>query len=194
MSFEGARARVGGATGLAGGGVTTGAVDAAIAAAIAGLTVPATLNDLSDVSGTPTTGQVLEYDGTGWVPYTIPDKTVTVGLPLVLYDGGGVLTTGVKLSGIEIPFAATITGWTITSLISGSIVCTVNKATYAAQPTYTAISGTEKPTLSSATKNQDLTLTTWTTAVAAGDLLQISIDSATTVTSVTVNLRMTRTV
>ncbi len=125
---------------------------------------------------------------------TTHGHTITVGIPLVLDGGGAVLTTGVKLSGIEIPFAATITGWTVTADVSGSIVCTVSKATYANVPTFTAISGTEKPTLSSAQKNQDLSLTTWTTAVAAGDLLEVSIDSVATITRATLNIRMTRTV
>ena len=154
------------------------------------------LNDLSDVTlSSPTSGQILRHDGTDWKNYTPGSTTVTFNVPFVLDGGGAAITAGTKYQGIEIPFAATITGWTITGNASGSIVCTVSKATYANHPTYTAISGTEKPTLSSASKNQDLSLSTWTTAVSAGDLLQVSVDAlATTVVLVTVNIRMTRTI
>jgi hypothetical protein len=41
-------------------------------------------------------------------------------------------------------------------------------------------------------KSQDTTLTGWTTAVAAGDILRFNVDSATTVTRVTLSLTATR--
>ena len=65
------------------------------------------------------------------------------------------------------------------------------KDTYANFPPVNAdsIAGTEKPTLSSAQKNQDLSLTTWTTSVVAGDILAFEVESATTVQKVTVALR-----
>ncbi len=158
-----------------------------------GVTVPSVLNDLSDVTTSGrTTGSLFRYNGTAWAPYTQPATTIAFGVPITIDGGGAVISTGYTLRGIEIPFVATITGWTIISNVTGSIVLTVSKATYAAAQTYTVISGTEKPTLSSATKNQDLSLTTWTTAVAAGDLLQVAVDSASTLTRVVLNLRMTR--
>jgi hypothetical protein len=55
------------------------------------------------------------------------------------------------------------------------------------------ITGTEKPLLSSATKNQDLTLSTWTTSITAGDTLRFNVDSATTVTRVTLSIKVTKT-
>lgn len=99
-------------------------------------------------------------------------------------DGGGAaITTGVK-GYIEIPYACTITGWTLLADQVGSIVIDVWKDTYANYPPTVAdtIAGTEKPTLASVIKNQDLTLTTWTTAVTAGDILGFNVDSASTVT------------
>ena len=113
-----------------------------------------------------------------------------------VFDGMGVaLVVGSKVY-LEVPFAMTITGWTIISDVSGSCVIDVWKDTYANYPPVVgdSIAGTEKPTLSSATKNQDLSLSTWTTlAVASGDTLVFNVDSATTVTKVTVVLRGTRT-
>lgn len=55
------------------------------------------------------------------------------------------------------------------------------------------IAGSEKPTLSSVQKNQDLTLTTWTTAIAAGDILAFNVDSVATVTRVVLTIRATKT-
>ena len=101
------------------------------------------------------------------------------------------ITTGVKLY-LEVPFACTITGWTLVADASGDIVIDVWKDTYANFPPTVAdtIAGTEKPTLSAAQKNQDLTLTTWTTAIAAGDVLGFNVDSAATVKQVTLTLRL----
>lgn len=110
-----------------------------------------------------------------------------------IIDGGGAAITTSSKGYLEIPFACTITGWTISADQSGSIVVDVKKCTYAGFPTTTSIAGTEKPTLSTAQKNQDLSLTTWTTAIAAGDILEFVVDSATTVTRVTVSLKVTKT-
>jgi hypothetical protein len=113
-----------------------------------------------------------------------------VAINFIIDGGGAAITTGQK-GHVEVPFAMTITGWTILADQSGSIVVDVWKDTYANFPPAVAdtIAGTEKPTLSSAQKNQDLSLTTWTTAVAVGDVLAFNVDSAATVQRVTVALR-----
>ena len=118
-------------------------------------------------------------------------KTITI--TFIIDGGGSAITTGQK-GHLEIPFACTITGWTIVADQSGSIVIDVWKDTYANFPPTVAdtIAGSEKPTLASVQKNQDLTLTTWTTAVAAGDILAFNVDSATTITRVTLSLKVTK--
>jgi len=120
--------------------------------------------------------------------------TLGTGFSFCIDGGGSAITTGVKHY-IPIPYAFTITGWDIVADVSGSIVVDVWKDTYANFPPVVGdtIAGSEKPTLSSAQKNQDLTLSTWTTSVAAGDVLGINVDSATTVTKVWITLRGTRT-
>lgn len=108
-------------------------------------------------------------------------------------DGAGaVISTGEK-GFLEIPFACTITGWTIMGDQSGSIVVDVWKDTYANFPPTVAdtIAGSEKPTLSSTQKGQDLSLGTWTTAVTAGDILLFNVDSAATVRRATIVIRVT---
>lgn len=110
-------------------------------------------------------------------------------------DGGGAaIATGQK-GHIEVPFDMTVTGWTIVADQSGSIVVDVWKDTYANFPPTVAdtIAGSEKPTLSSAQKNQDLSLSSWATTLTKGDILAFNVDSASTVTRVTVSIRGTRT-
>lgn len=106
--------------------------------------------------------------------------------------GAGVITTGVKLY-VEVPVSMRITGWTLVSTLSGSIVIDVWKDSYANFPPTVAdtIAGSEKPTLSSAQKAQDLTLSTWTTDITAGEVLAFKVDSAATVEQVTLTLRGT---
>lgn len=113
----------------------------------------------------------------------------------ITIDGGGsAITTGVK-GFVTVPYTGTITQWTLLADQSGSCVIDVWKDTYANYPPTVAdtIAGSEKPTLSAATKNQDTNLTTWTTAVTAGDVIGFNVDSAATVTRVTLVIEMTAT-
>lgn len=110
-------------------------------------------------------------------------------ITFIIDGGGSAITTGAK-GFLEIPFACAITGWTILADQSGSIVVDVWKDTYANFPPTVddTIAGSEKPTLATAQKNQDLNLTTWTKAVAIRDILAFNVDSVTTVTRVTLDL------
>jgi hypothetical protein len=114
-------------------------------------------------------------------------------LTVVLDGGGSALTTGVK-GDLIVPWNCTVTGWTLLADQSGSIVIDVWRDSYANYPPTVAdtIAGSEKPTLSSATKNQDLTLTTWTTSLSAGDILRFNVDSVATVQRVTLAIHVTR--
>jgi hypothetical protein len=114
-------------------------------------------------------------------------KTIAVGITV---DGSGVaLTTGSK--GFRtIPHAATIVGWQLISKESGSIVIDVKKCAHANFPTTSSICGSAKPTLSSAQINHDEALTSWTTSISAGDILEFVVDSASTVTRATLTLHL----
>lgn len=139
------------------------------------------LSEIVSISATTITGTTFYGDGSGLT--NIPGSTGSFGITI---DGGGsAITTGVK-GYITIPYAGTITGWDIFADTSGSIVVDVWKDTYANFPPTVAdtIAGTEKPTLSSATKNQDTNLTTWTTSVTANDVIAFNVDSVSTVTRV----------
>ena len=113
----------------------------------------------------------------------------------ITIDGGGsAITTGVK-GFVVAPASCTISSATLlstdASVTSGSIVIDVWKDTYAnyAPTVADTITASAKPTLSSAIKSQDSTLTGWTTSVTAGDVLAFKVDSASTVTRVSLFLK-----
>jgi hypothetical protein len=76
------------------------------------------------------------------------------------------------------------------SVTSGSIVIDVWKDTYANYPPTVAdtITASAKPTLSSATKSDDTTLTGWSKTVTAGDVFGFKVDSVTSLTKVILQL------
>jgi Collagen triple helix repeat (20 copies) len=111
-----------------------------------------------------------------------------------IVDGGGaVITPGVK-GYVEIPYACTINRWTLLPDQSGSIIVDVWKDTYANFPPVVGdvITASAKPTISAATKAQSSTLTGWTTALAAGDILAFNVNSATSITRCTLSLKVTK--
>jgi hypothetical protein len=130
-------------------------------------------------------------DGTTW--QTIADiaaATVIRRQVTVVIDGGGsAITTGVKAY-LSLPLAGTWKKWRVLSIdpaaTPGSIVLDVWKDTYTNYPPTVAdtITASAKPTLSSVNKNESSTLTGWTTAFTAGDVIGVNVDSATTVTKV----------
>jgi hypothetical protein len=80
---------------------------------------------------------------------------------------------------ITIPYNGTITGWQVIGDISGNCIFDVWKTAAGIIPTVVdTIIGTEKPTLSTQQINSDLALTSWTTAVSAGDIVGIVLTSA----------------
>lgn len=109
-----------------------------------------------------------------------------------IIDGSGqTILTGSKGYTI-IDFPCTIINNTLLADQSGSIVVDIKKCTYALFPTTSSICAAAKPTLSSAQNSQDVTLTGWTTAISAGDILEYNVDSVTTVTRVTLSLKVTK--
>lgn len=109
-------------------------------------------------------------------------------------DGNGVaLATGI-LGDAQVPFACTITGAMMLADQSGSAVVDVWKDSYANYPPTNddSITASAPLTISTATKSNDTTLTGWTVAVAAGDTLRFNLDSVTSITRLTIILRVKR--
>lgn len=121
-------------------------------------------------------------------------KLITSSINFIIDGGGSAITTGIK-GDVEIPFACTINQVTMLADQSGSIVVDIWKDTYANFPPTDAdsITASAVPTISTATKSQDATLTGWTTSITAGDILRFNVDSVTSITRVTVALKVTRT-
>ena len=122
----------------------------------------------------------------------IVDNLATI--TFIIDGGGSAITTGIK-GDLEVPFDCTINRVTLVADQTGSIIIDIWKDTYANFPPTVAdtITASAKPTLSSATKSQDSTLTGWTTAITAGDTLRFNVDSVTTLTRVLLSLKVTKT-
>jgi len=137
-------------------------------------------------------GNSISSSGTSGTSGTSGDSN---GVLNFVIDGGGLpITTGITYD-IEWRFSANITGWSIVADQIGSIIVDIWEDNYDNFPPTieNTITGSEKPTLSNTLKNQDLSLTTWTSSVTTGDWWRINVDSATTVTRVTVSIHYTRT-
>jgi len=124
----------------------------------------------------------------------LPTNIKTLTLTFIIDGGGSAITTGQK-GHLEIPFACTIQAATLLADASGSIVIDIWKDTYANFPPtdVDSITASAPPTLSSAQKSQDTTLTGWTTAITAGDILAFNVDSVATVTRITLSLKVVKT-
>jgi hypothetical protein len=138
-----------------------------------------------------THGLGYQSDGATWNNWLTPSGTA-MGLSFIIDGAGSVITTGDK-GWIRVPFACTIVGATLLADTTGSIVVDVQRATYAAYPTFTSLTASAPPTISSAQKAQDTTLTGWTTAIASGDLLKFVVTgSPAAITKVTIALDVTK--
>ena len=177
------------------------------------VSVPGTV-DLGSGSLTFDVGDYAIYNGSTWERSDSTDITEhgsLVGLTdddhpqyvknfaiqIVIGNGVEAITPGV-FGDIEVPSDGVIEGWTMLegTGTSGSIVVDVWKDTYANFPPTVAdtITGSDKPTISSAAKGQNLSLTGWgSTSIARGQILRFNVDSSTSVKQVTLSLRCRRT-
>lgn len=109
-----------------------------------------------------------------------------------MFDGSGsALTTSMAVD-LVVPFDATITSWSILGDVSGSIEFDITKTTYASFPTTSSIVASAPPTMTTAQKATSSTLTGWTTTVNAGDILQVTISSVSTLTRASLFLGLLR--
>lgn len=122
------------------------------------------------------------------------DNTKRVAITFVIDGGDAIITTGVK-GDLMIPFDCTLQSATLLADQTGAIVIDIWKDTFTNYPPTSAdsITAASKPTLSSAAKAQDASLTGWSTAITAGQTLRFNVDSAAIVTRVTLALTAVRT-
>jgi hypothetical protein len=119
------------------------------------------------------------------------DETVRT-IVFVIDGGGSAITTGIK-GDLQVDFGCTINQVTMLADQSGSVVVDIWKDSYANYPAVDgdSITSSAVPTITTATKSQDATLTGWTTAITAGDHLRFNVDSATTIERLTIALKVT---
>jgi len=118
--------------------------------------------------------------------------TETGALVFILGNGSDAITTGVKVF-IRLPYDIEITRWTVLSKdASSDIVVDVNRYTSLANydsGTKASIAGSDLPTLSNDKANDSTALTGWTTTPVEGEIIEVEVDSITTATRVTVEIK-----
>lgn len=132
---------------------------------------------------------------TGAVSGTAAGGLPTASITFMIDGGGAVPTTGVK-GDLLVPFACTINSVTVQADQSGSAVVDIWKKTYTldSPPTVAnTITAAALPTLAAHQSAQDSTLTGWTTAIAANDMLRYNLNSVTTCQKLTITLKVTKT-
>jgi len=124
-----------------------------------------------------------QSDGKKWVDDTRVLRATIDG-------AGAVITTGAKKAYLSVPIDCTITKARLLADVAGSIVLDVWVDTYANHPPTVAdtIVAAAKPSLAAAAKSEDSTLTGWTTALSAGQVIEVNVDSAATLTKVHLDL------
>ncbi|MBA7679255.1 hypothetical protein ES703_87542 [subsurface metagenome] len=114
-------------------------------------------------------------------------------LVFVIDGGGSVIAIGEK-GYLRVPFAGEIERVTLVADQVGDIKVDIWKDTYGNFPPDDddTICGANEPEISSAQKDEDSTLTDWATSLLEGDILAFNVDSCTTITRVTVGLRLAK--
>lgn len=146
-------------------------------------------------AGDAAAGKFLAAGGT----WKVPSFDSVVGLSI---DGGGsVIATGQVKRTVQVPFAGTIVGWAITADQSGSISADVWKVASSAPPSAPVIptaankiSASAPVALSGAQSaaGGSSAVSTWTTAVAAWDVIGFDVTAAATITAVTIEIFILR--
>lgn len=153
----------------------------------------------SDILGTTKTAFKIGKTNTATLDASSLSAARTFALPNIalktitcVFDGQGTAPTAGTIRYLVCNASGTLIGWRIVGDVTGSAVVDVWKIAYGASlPTVAnTIAASAKPTLSSAKINKDDTLTGWTTSVTADDILGFKVDSASTLTTVTIELKL----
>jgi hypothetical protein len=150
-----------------------------------------TLADV-DVSTAPVDGDALIFSGGVWAPGSSAPSVASLGCT---FDGGGSDVTAGSQCDLIVPYDMTITSATMLGDAAGSIVIDVWSDTYGNYPPTAgdSITASAPPTLASAAKSQDSTLTGWSSTIAAGSTLRFNVNSCSGIARVTLTLEGTRT-
>jgi len=95
---------------------------------------------------------------------------------------------------LHLPYDCDISGYSLLADVAGNVVIDIWKAAFAAFPPTVAntITAAAKPTLAAAQGVLSTAIGTWTTALNAGDVVAVNVDSTLTLTEVTVTIFVTK--
>jgi hypothetical protein len=138
----------------------------------------------------PTDAFVLDRIGQGTMYVEgLGQGTQARCITYVIDGGGSAISTGVA-GDLYLPFAVTLTSATLLADQSGSIAVDIWSDSYGNYPPTvedTITAGTP-PTITTADKSQDTSLTSWSVDIPAGSTLRFNVDSVSTITRVTLAL------
>jgi len=119
---------------------------------------------------------------------TTADLTRTIN---VVFDNGSIDIEPGSKGYLNIDVTGTIESWILVSDTQGTISIDIQKTTYDNFPNgFASIVGSEFPLLINQTKNKDDSLSTWTTQITAGDILDFRVLSCTGISKCSVFLRL----
>ena len=159
--------------------------------------VPVATSGLTDyyvTGGTfSTSGGTLTLERNDGNDVVVTGFTANRGCLGITIDGAGsVITTGLK-GYLYVPYDCIVDCWGVIADQSGSIVVDVWRgSTPLTIPTSASdsIAGSEKPTLSSQQSAVDTNLTSWTKNLVFGDVIAFNVDSASTLTRATIQIKV----
>lgn len=110
------------------------------------------------------------------------------------FDGGGIPIGVGQEASVYLPFNGTVHSVTLLGDQTGSVTIDLRKGSYDDFPLDSgdSICAAAKPSLTSAVKNKDETLTGWTTTIATGEVLVGVVESVSAVNKVTLNVNVER--
>jgi hypothetical protein len=149
--------------------------------------VSSSIQTLSHINNQTITPQIVSASSVSASVYVGQQSSI-----IYVMDGGGLtIQTGVK-GDLYIPFNCVITEWILLANQTGSAVIDIWSDTYGNYPPTVAdtITGTELPTLSSATKNKSTTLSGWNKNITAGSTLRFNLDSVSSLARITLTLNV----
>lgn len=163
------------------------------------VSIPAATDTLANLAGAQTfTNKSIaasEVNSGTFATARYAANILKTSISFIIDGGGSAISTGV-VGDLLVPYACTISSASLLADQSGSIVVDVWKKAFATSSPPTVantITASALPTLSSAQSEQDTTLTGWTTAVSANDMLRFNVNSAATVTRVTLAMECDKT-
>lgn len=137
---------------------------------------------------------LTDDDPLTWVAVADAGGTTQAATINFVFDGGGDPIAANAEAWVEIPYACNITRVTMLADQAATAVIDLWKDAYANYPPTDAdsITSATPPTITAVLKSEDTTLTSWTIALAAGDVLLAHVDSNDVAEQITLSVKIER--